>query len=550
MSTLSSSARAVAAAAACVSIALATAMPVSGAASAAVPVGGDSRPEQVLSPAPLDLGAPGLPEKRTVERLSPGVILTRIVRGDNDPVSWVVEFNIPPGPKSLEPEGSARSIQDYDAAAAQAAKLSATGATARVEAVRQVGAVDVADQVLGYRVRLQTSFDTKAEADAALADLTPNGFTGRSWYSGWDGMSAAKGPWTVDVITIDPKSFTGALAATHGADIVRRETTSALTESAGAIAGVNAGFFVFDPTAGAEGDPAGIGVYSGRVLSENVGERPALVFDASGKGSAVARPVWRGSLKTSSGRVALDGLNRVPGLIRNCGGTGDTPTDQAVHDMTCTDADELVLFTSEFGASTPKGAGAEIVVDDSGKVVSIAATRGVALKAGQQSVQATGDLAGVLGTVKPGEKVRLDSAVSVDGAPLKLGKGTHVVNGGPLLVKNGRIEITQNADGMWRPFDASFAYGWVQQRNPRTFAGIDARGRTHLVTVAGRQVGHLGLSIPETARLAKGLGLRDALNLDGGGSTATVAKGRLLTSVSDAAGERGVGDAIVVVPKR
>ena len=53
-----------------------------------------------------------------------------------------------------------------------------------------------------------------------------------------------------------------------------------------------------------------------------------------------------------------------------------------------------------------------------------------------------------------------------------------IVNGGPQLVRNGREEITQARDGFVHPGDPSFAYGFVVKRNPRTFAGVDAQGRT------------------------------------------------------------------------
>ncbi|MDO5627751.1 MAG: phosphodiester glycosidase family protein [Mobilicoccus sp.] len=136
--------------------------------------------------------------------------------------------------------------------------------------------------------------------------------------------------------------------------------------------------------------------------------------------------------------------------------------------------------------------------------------------------------------------------------PLRVTKDQSVINGGPLLLANGRTHITQKQDGMNHAVvgNPSFDYGWVLQRNPRTFAGTDGRGRTVLVAAEGRQPGHLGLSIPETAAVARALGLREAINLDGGGSTALVARGELLTSPSDAAGERPVGDAIVVLPRR
>jgi exopolysaccharide biosynthesis protein len=85
------------------------------------------------------------------------------------------------------------------------------------------------------------------------------------------------------------------------------------------------------------------------------------------------------------------------------------------------------------------------------------------------------------------------------------------------------------------------------RRNPRTVAGVTRAGHVLLVTVDGRAPGHsVGASFAEEAAIMRALGARDALNLDGGGSTAMVAGGALLTQPSDATGERPVGDAILV----
>jgi exopolysaccharide biosynthesis protein len=101
---------------------------------------------------------------------------------------------------------------------------------------------------------------------------------------------------------------------------------------------------------------------------------------------------------------------------------------------------------------------------------------------------------------------------------------------------------------MVHPADPTFAYGWVVKRNPRTLAGVDTAGRTVLVTVDGRITADLGLSIPEAADVARSLGLVDAINLDGGGSTTMALRGQLISRPSDATGERHVGDALFVLP--
>jgi exopolysaccharide biosynthesis protein len=92
-------------------------------------------------------------------------------------------------------------------------------------------------------------------------------------------------------------------------------------------------------------------------------------------------------------------------------------------------------------------------------------------------------------------------------------------------------------------------------RNPRTAAGIANRGRRLiLVVVDGRQKGYSdGMTLTELASLMLSLGARDAINLDGGGSSTLVyadsaAKAmRVANRPSDPTGERPVGDALAVV---
>jgi hypothetical protein len=496
---------------------------------------------------PLDLGPAGLPETRTVQVVQPGVTHTRITRGAADPsVRWVVEVSIPGGASSPDPDAPPRAIQDEASARTHAAKLGAAGFPAQAQQVLQPAMADVPAGELGWRVRLSQTFTTKAEADATVARLVGAGFSGRTWYAGWDGTSTARGPWAVNVVTIDPKRFRGTIGGTFGPSLETRETTSWLAGYEKASVAVNAGFFVFDPKAGAEGDPAGAAVYGGVLESEPVGSRPVLVLDRAARHTEVVRPTWSADVSLPTGTHALDGMNRVPGLIRNCGGTADDlPTALPLHDVTCTDRDELVLFTTAFGSTTPAGPGAEAVLDARGRVLRVLPQRGAALAAGERSLQATGSETGLVAALRTGELVRTQTTLGDRGRPVVL-PGASVLNGGPELVRDGSVHITQRQDGMVHPGEPSFAYGWVLQRNPRTLAGVDAAGRTLLVTVDGRQLGELGLSIPETAAVARSLGMVDAINLDGGGSTAMVVDGELISHPSDAAGERAVGDAIVV----
>jgi len=54
------------------------------------------------------------------------------------------------------------------------------------------------------------------------------------------------------------------------------------------------------------------------------------------------------------------------------------------------------------------------------------------------------------------------------------------------------------------------------------------------------------MTLAELASLLIELGAVEAVNMDGGGSTAMVIRGRVVNSPSDLSGERAVGDALLV----
>lgn len=499
----------------------------------------------------LPLGPRDLREIRTRKSLQPGVTLTTIVRGAVDPADvWTVELNVPAGPTSPDPDAAPTSLSDLAAAQALATRLRSAGYDPRVEEVVTPATADYAGGSLGWRVRLGRLPDVAA-ASTLLARLVADGFAGASRFTGWDGAATDRGPWRLQVLTIDPKRFRGKLLASYGPDLEDRETTSALSQAVGATAGINGGYFVLDPASGAPGDPAGVGVYGGKLLSETITDRPALVLRDDARGTKVERLEWRGTAAGRGKRLTLDGIDRVPGLIRNCGGTADDlPTALPLHDFTCTDADEIVAFTNQYGQNSPAGPGLEAITRR-GRVVSLRSPRGGPLLPGYRSVQATGSSVGLLAVAaKVGSPLTISTRLADDhGRPVALHASTSIVNGGPVLVQNGRVHVTPLADGFVRPKEPSFYYGFSNNRNPRTFAGVDPSGRTILVTADGRSTASLGLSITETGAVAKSLGMRDGMNLDGGGSTTMVVGGRVTNQPSDATGERPVGDSLLLLPR-
>jgi exopolysaccharide biosynthesis protein len=76
---------------------------------------------------------------------------------------------------------------------------------------------------------------------------------------------------------------------------------------------------------------------------------------------------------------------------------------------------------------------------------------------------------------------------------------------------------------------------------------VDKHNPTQPIACGRRYMCHsIGMTLPDLARLAERLKLRDALNLDGGGSTTMVVKGKIVNNPSDPTGPRLVSDAVLV----
>lgn len=117
-----------------------------------------------------------------------------------------------------------------------------------------------------------------------------------------------------------------------------------------------------------------------------------------------------------------------------------------------------------------------------------------------------------------------------------------IVGGGPRIIQNGRsvAEFGYFIEGTGAKF------GTV--RHPRTAVGFSKDSSTlYLVTVDGRRESDSGMSLMELADAMLKLGVYDAVNLDGGGSTTMVIGDKVVNHPSDKEGERPVGNALFVV---
>ncbi len=321
--------------------------------------------------------------------------------------------------------------------------------------------------------------------------------------------------WVINVLVLDPSKIKLSLgrALDRG---VGTETPSSIAARRGALAATNGGYF---RTEGAyRGEPAGILALAGKVLSEPARKRPGLAVSNAGQ-------------KTRLAVVDVDfGAEAVPakGVRRRVDGVNRPRLDG-----------ELILYTPEFNRSTLTGSsGAEAVVAG-GRVHSVRDGRGdAAIPPGGWVVSGHGaSRAWILANLKEGVRVELKNQVRFRPTPPFTPE--FVIGGGPRLVKGGRPAAATDP--------GIYPEGFAAARHPRTAAGVRADGRILLATVDGRQPElSVGMTIAELTALLIELGAVEAVNMDGGGSTAMVVRGRIVNSPSDLTGERAVGDALLV----
>jgi exopolysaccharide biosynthesis protein len=117
------------------------------------------------------------------------------------------------------------------------------------------------------------------------------------------------------------------------------------------------------------------------------------------------------------------------------------------------------------------------------------------------------------------------------------------VGGGPVLLQDGRIHIT-NEDEMM------FMGKAINDKHPRTAMGYTKDNKLIILVVQGRFPGIAeGATLPQEAKILQDLGCWEALNLDGGGSSCMLVNGKETIKPSDATGQRAV-PAVFIIRKR
>ncbi|MBF6621435.1 MAG: phosphodiester glycosidase family protein [Patulibacter sp.] len=260
------------------------------------------------------------------------------------------------------------------------------------------------------------------------------------------------------------------------------DTVRSMADKAGAVAGVNGGFF----------DIGNSGAANGPQIQNGI-------FLKSGPGSENVAGVTKDRLGTIAS-IALEGTITLP----------SGPLPAASFNASSVAANGVGIYTPGWGSYSRERVGVANVAEvqvTGGVVSAVNPTQGGTgqLPDGTIALVGRDSAADKLRELEVGDPVTVEYAPKVsNGADLQFALG---YNNQPLV-----------QDGVVRPNgDTSLA--------PRTAMGFSDNGRKMILVVAdGRQANVLGPTLQHTGEIMKDLGAETAVNLDGGGSSTMVAR--------------------------
>jgi len=354
---------------------------------------------------------------------------------------------------------------------------------------------------------------SQEEANTVLKRLEKQGFP--SYILRQGGKNAVQdftGPVFSLALLFDPIDAPFHLEVSLANDqILDREKTSAIARRHNALFALNASFFT------QAGEPLGLLMVNGRVLSEPIDGWYNCGITAQNE-IVFGEVKFKAEVRTEQGTTyPLRGINRM-----NAG-------------------NEIVLYDRFFGPKTPAQEGVECVVKN-GVVIQVGQSQG------NTPIPANGF---IIHGAKEGAQWLLQNAIPGQRMRVKIGlyprietpqdlekwqKAKYAVSGGPLLFWQGNPG----------PF-GQFNKDVVSKRHPRTVIGETQDGKILFLVIDGRRAGHsMGLTIPELVEELKNYRIKNALNLDGGGSSTFYLEGTVLNWPSDFSGERKVSTALLL----
>ena len=312
----------------------------------------------------------------------------------------------------------------------------------------------------------------------------------------------ARGRLTGWVLEADPARYRAVPVLAKGA-VPGRASVSAMSDMAEAAAAINASYFA------PSGEILGLLKLDGTIVGTTYFRRSAVGFAADGR--AYFGPV------DYSGTVTL-GKRSWP--------VGGVDAERG--------EDSLVIYNHYYGSTTRTNEYGQEYIVRGGRVAAVNLSDSPIPKDGLV-ISVHGKAKDAFSQVKVGDAVRVAETI---GAPWE--SLPTVIGAGPMLVKDGIAHVTAAEE----EFPPDIARG----RAPRTAFGVTAEGHYLFAVVDGRQPHSIGCTLQEMAEFMLQFGAVQAINFDGGGSSALVVGGELENSPSDGQ-ERAVGSALALLPR-
>jgi hypothetical protein len=323
----------------------------------------------------------------------------------------------------------------------------------------------------------------------------------------------------VYVLKVDPKKIPRIDTVLSNDALPGHEKTSRMAKRHKAVAGINGDFGT------ASGRPSHTFAEDGDLKQVSFAVAPTFAITADEKQTTFDRPQETVTAsEQDTWQIERWNFGAPPftdiSAFTPAGGTLEVPPPNAC-------AVRLLPATGRRWAPNNSGVEVDYTVNEvSCTTTPMAVNGGVVLAARPGS-----DGAILIGSLTSGETVTLTWSI---GFPSVL----DTVGGNPLLVENGAVVA--------KPCNES-----ICKRHPRTAIGVTASGRILMVVIDGRRKDSKGVKLVKLAKVIHGLGATFAINLDGGGSSTMVVKGRkgglqVVNEPSDG-NQRKVSSAIVVI---
>ncbi|MCF8008177.1 MAG: phosphodiester glycosidase family protein [Halanaerobiales bacterium] len=276
-----------------------------------------------------------------------------------------------------------------------------------------------------------------------------------------------------------------------------------------ALAGINGGFFSSD------GKPLGVLMINGIMVTEPLYNRTALGITKTGE-ILIDALQWKGILTTkNNNNIILDAVNRKPNH-----------------------KNEIIVYNSYFNDKTPLSNQYTVEYVIKNNIIS-KVDKGKNI---QNQIPSDGYIVkifnkeNIVKEFKTGNEVIYRDIFKPDWHQQKV---ISIIGGGPCLVKDGEVYVSGTLE--------QFKNDIIEGKAPRTAVGITEQKHLLFITVDGRQPKlSVGITLKNLADYLVQLGVRDALNLDGGDSSQMVIRGYTFNNPS---GYRDIATGLLIKKK-